>query len=69
MFWKYPVVAERMLLMSKNQRMQQGLAWAQQEDLTTVHISSWEQRLDWRSFLSEAGCGSWAERVFQGIPP
>eukprot|EP00435_Cladocopium_sp_Y103_P016896 s990_g4.t1 len=30
-----------------------------EEDLTTVHISSWEQRLDWRSFLSEAvGSGS-----------
>ena len=28
--------------------------WPLQEDLTTVHISSWEQRLDWRSFLSEA---------------
>ncbi len=27
---------------------------SRQEDLTTVHISSWEQRLDWRSFLSEA---------------
>lgn len=38
-----------------------------EEELTTVHISSWEQRLDWRSFLSEAVASSLARQAFQNF--
>ncbi|CAK9087904.1 unnamed protein product [Durusdinium trenchii] len=38
-----------------------------EEDLTTVHISSWEQRLDWRSFLSEAVAASLARQAFMNF--
>ncbi|CAE7745381.1 unnamed protein product, partial [Symbiodinium pilosum] len=38
-----------------------------EEDLTTVHISSWEQRLDWRSFLSEAVASSLARQAFMNF--
>ncbi|CAE8689908.1 unnamed protein product [Polarella glacialis] len=36
-------------------------------DLTTVHIQSWEQRLDWRSFLSEAVASSLARQAFKNF--
>lgn len=36
-------------------------------ELTTVHIQSWEQRLDWRSFLSEAVASSMARQAFQNF--
>jgi len=38
-----------------------------EEELTTVHISSWEQRLDWRSFLSEAVASSLARQAFMNF--
>mmetsp|Transcript_47947 Transcript_47947/g.126491 ORF Transcript_47947/g.126491 Transcript_47947/m.126491 type:complete len:241 (+) Transcript_47947:1514-2236(+) len=33
-------------------------------DLTMVHMESWEQKLDWRSFLSEAVATSKARQLF-----
>lgn len=33
-------------------------------ELTTVHIQSWEQRLDWRSFLSEAVASRMARQAY-----
>eukprot|EP00913_Durusdinium_trenchii_P022335 g20983.t1 len=43
------------------------IAEERSEDLTTVHISSWEQRLDWRSFLSEAVAASLARQAFMNF--
>lgn len=34
-------------------------------DLTMVHIQSWEQKLDWRSFLSEAVATGKAREIFR----
>lgn len=36
-------------------------------DLTMVHIQSWEQKLDWRSFLSEAVASSKARQLFNAF--
>jgi len=33
-------------------------------ELTMVHIQSWEQKLDWRSFLGEAVASSKARQLF-----
>lgn len=38
-----------------------------EDDLTTVHIQSWEQKLDWRSFLSEAVASTRARQLFQAF--
>lgn len=36
-------------------------------DLTMVHIQSWEQKLDWRSFLSEAVAARKAREIFRAF--
>lgn len=36
-------------------------------ELSTVHIETWEQRLDWRSFLSEAVASSRARQLFKAF--
>jgi len=36
-------------------------------ELSTVHIETWEQRLDWRSFLSEAVASSRARQLFNAF--
>lgn len=36
-------------------------------ELSTVHIETWEQRLDWRSFLSEAVASSRARALFNAF--
>jgi len=36
-------------------------------DLTMVHIQSWEQKLDWRSFLSEAVAARKAREIFKNF--
>lgn len=43
-------------------------------EISTVHIETWEQRLDWRSFLSEAVASSkarqlWADFDVEAEPP
>jgi len=36
-------------------------------ELSTVHIETWEQRLDWRSFLSEAVASTRARQLFNAF--